>query len=99
MVITSRSGRVALNPTWYQAALRFIVLGIAHNLSGNDHLPFLPCLVIPPRGDARPLGGGHPPGDRRRSPCRAMGGRRVPQSAGGVVRGVIASDLRAPGVG
>ncbi|OLC39666.1 MAG: hypothetical protein AUH81_01090 [Candidatus Rokubacteria bacterium 13_1_40CM_4_69_5] len=47
---------------------------------------------------ARPLGGGHPPGDRRRSPRRAMGRRRVPPRAGGVVRGVAASDLRAPGV-
>ena len=47
MVITSRSGRVSLNPTWYQAAGGFVVLGIAHILSGPDHLLFLLCLVIP----------------------------------------------------
>ncbi|OLC14870.1 MAG: hypothetical protein AUH29_09430 [Candidatus Rokubacteria bacterium 13_1_40CM_69_27] len=50
MVITSRSGTVALNPTWYQAALGFIMLGIGHILSGIDHLLFLLCLVIPLRG-------------------------------------------------
>lgn len=49
MLITSRSGPVALNPTWYQAAEGFVVLGIAHILSGVDHLLFLLCLVIPVR--------------------------------------------------
>ena len=47
MMITSRSGRVALNPTWYQAAAGFVGLGITHILSGVDHLLFLLCLVIP----------------------------------------------------
>lgn len=50
MVITSRSGRVSLNPTWFQAAAGFVALGIAHILSGVDHLLFLLCLVIPLRG-------------------------------------------------
>ena len=50
MVITSRSGRVALNPTWYQAAAGFVTLGILHILSGMDHLLFLLCLLIPVRG-------------------------------------------------
>src|SRR5262249_35960188 len=40
-------GRVALNPTWYQAALSFVVMGVQHILSGADHLLFLLCLVIP----------------------------------------------------
>ena len=47
LVITSRSGKVFLNPAWYQAASGFVVLGIAHILSGIDHLLFLLCLVIP----------------------------------------------------
>jgi len=47
MVITSRSGKVSLNPTWYRAAASFVLLGIAHILSGPDHLLFLLCLVIP----------------------------------------------------
>src|SRR5712664_1064803 len=47
MVITSRSGRVALNPAWYQAGAGFVLLGTAHILSGVDHLLFLLCLVIP----------------------------------------------------
>jgi hypothetical protein len=50
MMITSRSGRVALNPTWYQAAVGFATLGIVHILSGIDHLLFLLCLLIPVRG-------------------------------------------------
>lgn len=50
MVITSRSGRVALNPTWYQAAAGFVAFGILHILSGVDHLLFLLCLLIPVRG-------------------------------------------------
>jgi hypothetical protein len=50
MVITSRSGTVALNPTWMRAAASFIGLGIAHILTGCDHLLFLLCLVIPLRG-------------------------------------------------
>src|SRR5262249_46457696 len=47
MLITSRSGKVALNPGWYQAAASFVTLGIEHILSGIDHLLFLLCLVIP----------------------------------------------------
>lgn len=47
MVITTRSGRVPLNPAWYQAGAGFVLLGIGHILSGFDHLLFLLCLVIP----------------------------------------------------
>ncbi len=46
-VISSRSGRVNLNPLWYQAAGGFVALGIGHILSGVDHLLFLLCLIIP----------------------------------------------------
>ena len=47
MMITGGSGRVALDPAWYQASVGFIRLGIEHILSGIDHLLFLLCLVIP----------------------------------------------------
>jgi len=47
MVMTSRSGRVVLNPGWYQAAASFVTMGVEHILSGIDHLLFLLCLVIP----------------------------------------------------
>jgi HupE / UreJ protein len=47
MIITGGSGRVALDPAWYQAAGGFVRLGIEHILSGVDHLLFLLCLVIP----------------------------------------------------
>ena len=50
MVITSSAGTVALNPTWLRAAATFTGLGIAHILTGYDHLLFLLCLVIPLRG-------------------------------------------------
>ena len=50
MVMTSRSGMVALNPTWARAATGFTRLGIAHILTGFDHLLFLLCLMIPLRG-------------------------------------------------
>jgi len=50
MVITSRSGTVALNPTWLRAAAGFIGLGVVHIVSGYDHLLFLLCVVIPLRG-------------------------------------------------
>ena len=40
-------GLVHLDPSWRQAALRFINLGFFHILSGTDHLLFLFCLVIP----------------------------------------------------
>jgi HupE/UreJ protein len=47
MLITGGSGRVALDPPWYQASAGFVVLGIKHILSGGDHLLFLLCLIIP----------------------------------------------------
>ncbi len=40
-------GLVRLDPTWHQAALRFVELGFLHILDGADHLLFLLCLVIP----------------------------------------------------
>jgi hypothetical protein len=40
-------GLVRLDPSWHQAALRFIELGFFHILDGTDHLLFLFCLVIP----------------------------------------------------
>jgi hypothetical protein len=50
MIITSNSGTVALNPTWWRAAATFTGLGVMHILTGYDHLLFLLCLVIPLRG-------------------------------------------------
>lgn len=47
-------GVVELDPRWHQAALRFVVLGFEHILSGIDHLLFVFCLVIPFR-KIRPL--------------------------------------------
>jgi len=47
MMITGASGRVALDPPWYQASVGFVRLGIEHILSGFDHLLFLLCLIIP----------------------------------------------------
>jgi hypothetical protein len=47
MMITGASGRVALDPAWYQASAGFVKLGIQHILSGVDHLLFLLCLIIP----------------------------------------------------
>jgi hypothetical protein len=44
---TGDPGVVALDPRWYQAALRFVKLGFLHILDGTDHLLFLLCLVIP----------------------------------------------------
>ncbi len=46
-VISNQSGRVHLNPTWYQAAGAFVALGIRHILSSVDSLLFLLCLIIP----------------------------------------------------
>jgi len=40
-------GRVRLDPSWYQAALRFIYSGFIHILEGTDHLLFVLCLVVP----------------------------------------------------
>jgi hypothetical protein len=47
-------GLVRLDPRWYQAARSFVALGVAHILSGIDHLLFLLCLIIPFRR-IRPL--------------------------------------------
>jgi hypothetical protein len=49
-------GIVPLDPNWFQAARRFVVLGFFHILDGTDHLLFLMCLVIPFRR-FRPLVG------------------------------------------
>lgn len=43
------SGFVSLDPRWYQAAGRFVVLGFEHIMDGTDHLLFVLCLVIPVR--------------------------------------------------
>ena len=40
-------GLVPLDPSWGQAAWRFVELGFFHILDGPDHLLFLACLVIP----------------------------------------------------
>ena len=40
-------GLVSLDPSWFQAAWRFIVMGFFHILEGTDHILFLLCLVIP----------------------------------------------------
>jgi len=40
-------GLVQLDPSWHQAAWRFVKLGFFHILDGTDHLLFLVCLVIP----------------------------------------------------
>jgi hypothetical protein len=47
MLITAGSGRVSLNPPWYEASAGFVVLGVKHILSGLDHLLLLLCLIIP----------------------------------------------------
>ncbi len=47
-------GPVPLDPRWWQAAWRFVVLGFQHILDGPDHLLFLFCLVVPLRR-IRPL--------------------------------------------
>ena len=47
MVISGGSGRVRLDPAWYEASLSFIKLGVEHILTGIDHMLFLLCLVIP----------------------------------------------------
>lgn len=40
-------GMLVLDPGWWQAFERFMVLGFWHILDGTDHLLFLFCLVIP----------------------------------------------------
>ncbi len=47
LMISGGSGRVSLDPAWWEAALGFIRLGIEHILTGIDHMLFLLCLVIP----------------------------------------------------
>ena len=44
---TGTPGIVRLDPRWFQAAFRFVVLGFQHILDGLDHLLFLFCLVVP----------------------------------------------------
>lgn len=44
---TGVPGVVELDPSWVQAALRFVQLGFFHILEGMDHLLFIFCLVIP----------------------------------------------------
>ncbi|HVZ27228.1 MAG TPA: HupE/UreJ family protein, partial [Rhizomicrobium sp.] len=41
------AGLVRLDPRWYHAAQRFVVMGFWHILEGTDHLLFLLCLIIP----------------------------------------------------
>ena len=40
-------GLIRLDPSWYQASLRFVQAGFLHILDGTDHLLFLLALVIP----------------------------------------------------
>ena len=53
---TGDPGRVDLDPGWWSAASRFVVLGFEHIMDGIDHLLFVLCLVIPVRR-IRPLVG------------------------------------------
>ncbi len=46
-------GLVDLDPSWYQASARFIIMGFDHILEGIDHLLFLFCLIIPITGIRR----------------------------------------------
>ncbi len=46
---TGDPGLVQLDPSWFQAAWRFVKLGFDHILDGLDHLLFLFCLVLPLR--------------------------------------------------
>jgi hypothetical protein len=47
MMINGASGRVMLNPPWYEASAGFVRLGVEHILTGYDHLLFLLCLILP----------------------------------------------------
>jgi len=47
MMLNGSSGRVKLDPHWYDAGMGFVGLGVQHILTGFDHLLFLLCLVIP----------------------------------------------------
>ena len=42
-------GLVRMDPSWTQAAARFVRSGFEHILGGVDHLLFLACLVVPLR--------------------------------------------------
>ena len=53
-IVHGNAGVIPLDPSWNQAAGRFLVEGIRHILTGTDHLLFLACLVIPFRR-LRPL--------------------------------------------
>jgi len=44
---TGDPGLVRLDPSWHQAAWRFVGTGFSHILDSADHLLFLFCLVIP----------------------------------------------------
>lgn len=52
--VSGDPGLVPLDPSWAQAAWRFVRLGFLHILAGWDHLLFLLCLVVPVRR-MRPL--------------------------------------------
>jgi len=45
--LTGSAGLVRLDPSRFQAAMRFVEFGFLHILEGVDHLLFLLCLVIP----------------------------------------------------
>jgi hypothetical protein len=47
LLLNGASGRVLLNPPWFEASAGFVRLGIGHILSGYDHLLFLLCLILP----------------------------------------------------
>lgn len=53
---TGDPGAVRLDPSWWQAAWRFVPWGMEHLAGGMDHLLFLLCLVAPLRR-LRPLVG------------------------------------------
>jgi mono/diheme cytochrome c family protein len=53
---TGDPGAVRLDPSWWQAAWRFVPWGMEHLVGGVDHLLFLLCLVAPLRR-LRPLVG------------------------------------------
>jgi hypothetical protein len=52
--IHGEAGLLHLEPSWLNAALRFVQMGFLHILDGTDHLLFIACLVIPFRR-LRPL--------------------------------------------
>jgi len=44
---TGDAGTVRLDPSWWHATARFLVLGFEHILTGLDHILFLLCLLVP----------------------------------------------------